>query len=316
MNIIYKYLNIFDIDYFTEPTMKISVPEHFNDPFESAISTKTDEIIKYYLKDIYMMNKYDISTYYEKTRHYIDYKISSNGIISLTRKNDDILMWSHYADNHKGMCIGLEEDFANHKAETGLLLDDPLLPIPVSYNQNRLDINKAISIDRFAHDLYRAQVLNKYEEWKYEQEERILIPIQFADSILIQKSDEVKKIKFINNIEYEHSISEWIPKILSDKLLKEVKNHNKTYYKRGENLEMSLHSTFEMYLGRFEEAIFLMNIPKQKIKEVYFGCKTPESTINKIHNQIIDPRNNLEHVKLFKFSLSPNKFELLPNKIQ
>ncbi len=291
------------------------MPEHFNDPFESAISTKVDEIIKLYLKEIYAMNKSDLSRYYKQTRKYIDYKISSNGIISLTEKNNDILMWSHYADNHKGMCIGLEEDFANHKAESGLQLDDPLLPIPVSYNQNRLDIDKGISIDRFAHDLYRAQVLNKYKEWEYEKEKRILIPIQFADRILIKESNETRIIKFINDTEYNHSISEWIPKILSDKLLTKVVSDDKTYYERGENLEMSLHSTFEIYLGNFEEATFLMKIPKPKIKEIYFGCKTPEPTIKIIKDQIKNPKNNLEHVKLFRFSLSPNKFELLPNTI-
>lgn len=28
------------------------------------------------------------------------------GVLSLTERNDSILMWSHYSDSHKGFCIG------------------------------------------------------------------------------------------------------------------------------------------------------------------------------------------------------------------
>lgn len=32
------------------------------------------------------------------------------GVISLTSKNDNLLMWAHYANSHKGMCVGLDRD--------------------------------------------------------------------------------------------------------------------------------------------------------------------------------------------------------------
>lgn len=44
----------------------------------------------------------EINKYYKKT-------IDSAGIGAFTIKCDNILMWSHYADNHKGIC--LEFDF-------------------------------------------------------------------------------------------------------------------------------------------------------------------------------------------------------------
>lgn len=31
------------------------------------------------------------------------------GIYSLTSKSDNLLMWSHYADSHKGFCVGFDK---------------------------------------------------------------------------------------------------------------------------------------------------------------------------------------------------------------
>lgn len=315
MNIVYKYLKIFDPDYFIDPTMKISLPEHFNDPFESTTGTITDDTIRLYLKEIYMMNESQMEAYYDITRRYIDYKISTNGVISLTRKNEDILMWSHYADNHKGMCIGLEDDFAIHKSDTKLHLTETLLPTPVSYNKHRIDLNKKISIDKFPDDLYRAHIFNKYEQWEYEKEHRVLIPIQLADKIKIDKSDIIRKIKFIDKKEYQHSMSEWLPTILEDKQLEELNENGKTYYKRHSDVELSLQSPLEIYLGKFEETTFLINIPRNKIKEIYFGHKTPEATIKHMYQQLKNPENKLTHVNIFKFSLSQNEFKLTPTYI-
>lgn len=32
------------------------------------------------------------------------------GVLSLTSKPDNLLMWAHYADSHKGFCVGLDRD--------------------------------------------------------------------------------------------------------------------------------------------------------------------------------------------------------------
>nr|NJM01051.1 DUF2971 domain-containing protein [Desulfobacula sp.] len=40
-------------------------------------------------------------------------KLANIGILSLTTKNNSILMWSHYAKNHSGICIGFERNKEN-----------------------------------------------------------------------------------------------------------------------------------------------------------------------------------------------------------
>lgn len=40
-------------------------------------------------------------------------KMANVGVLSLARENDNILMWSHYANNHSGLCLGFERNKKN-----------------------------------------------------------------------------------------------------------------------------------------------------------------------------------------------------------
>lgn len=295
MAILYKYLEIFDENFFKKPTMKISVPEHFNDPFESRICNDVDEIIYSQLKKTYMMDEKKTKEYHAISKSYIEGKMSRNGVISLTRENSEILMWSHYAKNHTGMCIGLESNFATHKADETMFPEEikMLMPTPVKYNKHRLNPEKEISIHKFTDDLYQATILNKYEGWEYEEEERIIIPIRHADKILIKPNNNPRRIELPKGTYLNFSISEWVPKIINDRLLIEIEEDEKLYYKKNEKDDSSLFPILAMYLGMFEETTFLMEIPTEKIKTVHFGCKTPESTISNMTAQLKDPKNNL-----------------------
>lgn len=315
MNTIYKYLDIFDDDFFKNPTMKISVPRYFNDPFESAICDEINEILSIYLKTIYPENTQKANKYYSIAKSYIDNKMSENGVISLTRNNAEILMWSHYANNHKGMCIGLEDDFATHKVNGDMFQHEIewLTPTPVEYHKNRFNPKSKIS-ENFVYDLYRALTLNKYDKWRYEEEERIVIPTHCADKIIIKKTDIPRSITLPNGQHFNFSTSAWVPKMIKENLLTEIYENGKQYYIKNKSNE-TLFSILTMCLGMFEEATFLMSIPTDKIKSVHFGCNTPESKIKHITEQLKDPANNLQHVKTYKYTLSTEKFELIPIEI-
>ncbi len=91
---------------------------------------------------------------------------------SLCTSYKNRLMWSHYADSHKGFCI--EYDFSKVKG-AGLLL-------PVYYSNNRPLFSMQIvskSRDESVAELYRQVmmgVLTKDKVWEYENEWRILVP--------------------------------------------------------------------------------------------------------------------------------------------
>lgn len=91
------------------------------------------------------------------------------GVLSLTSRPDNLLMWSHYTDDHKGFVIGFDEKhpfFADNANQ---------LPLPngvhrVRYRKRR----KRISYDAID-DL--SILFEKSVDWQYEAEYRMLMPL-------------------------------------------------------------------------------------------------------------------------------------------
>jgi hypothetical protein len=124
------------IDTLIENKLAFSSPNIFNDPFDSAFwvrnkGTKEDweehlfwlnldeETVRYVLTK--ELNKIEGNKYvYSKNIHSTskDYnKIVGRfiHILSLSQINDNILMWSHYASNHKGICLCFKAELKDEK---------------------------------------------------------------------------------------------------------------------------------------------------------------------------------------------------------
>ena len=86
------------------------------------------------------------------------------GIISLTERNDSLLMWGHYASNHTGVAIMIET-----------LTKTPnffkVAPFPVIYNAER----PVLWYPKYeARELMEVSFLRKADVWSYEKEWRII----------------------------------------------------------------------------------------------------------------------------------------------
>lgn len=119
--------------------------------------------------------KDELSQYLEDEIESIEYREIKNkvelfqqeSLVSCFSENmNSILMWSHYADNHKGFCI--EYDFSNHSLTESLH--------PVIYSDKIFDISPyIIDRNRFSNpsvNIYAA--INKSKSWSYEQEWRLV----------------------------------------------------------------------------------------------------------------------------------------------
>lgn len=82
------------------------------------------------------------------------------GVYCVSASRSDILMWSHYADSHRGVCL----EFAG---------DGPLMARAqqVSYSEVRVPIN---SYEDTQDQMVTKALLTKSGQWKYEQEWRLL----------------------------------------------------------------------------------------------------------------------------------------------
>ena len=99
-------------------------PKRFNDPFDCNLSYRQDytqeEILaKYdYLSSKFaftkeqLIEKYgsSLNDFLNKYPELNDKLVSQSGILSLSKSNKNITMWSHYANEHKGLAFELRVD--------------------------------------------------------------------------------------------------------------------------------------------------------------------------------------------------------------
>jgi hypothetical protein len=73
------------------------------------------------------------------------------------------VMWSHYADKHRGLCLGFDVP--------------PHLLLEVSYEPKRLEkhVEKGLNLESLDEELARELLTTKFQDWRYESEVRILL---------------------------------------------------------------------------------------------------------------------------------------------
>ena len=110
-------------------------------------------------------------------------------LCSLSKVNDSLLMWSHYCNNHKGVCIGLDLDKVMESVPPmfGTTYVKPLV----------LDVQYKGIIERpngycNAMGLFNYQWQTKAKEWEYEQEVRLVMPRPSAMYAALT-SDQIEK---------------------------------------------------------------------------------------------------------------------------
>ena len=106
-------------------------------------------------------------------------------ICSLSEANDDILMWSHYADGYKGVVIEVEIDTNKYHL------------CPIHY-----DGHKYISNKTYCSDSAREILTHKIDCWSYEKEKRVFSTTNFID-VKITKiiiGHKVKNPSFIRTL--------------------------------------------------------------------------------------------------------------------
>jgi hypothetical protein len=172
-----------------------SKPEKLNDPFDCAtpylidMDVDEDEWQSAY-KQFLRMTRNGISKAQAeevKTRYYPDGKLSQKfkddypnfviglidrnprtyekiGVCCLAEEPDNILMWSHYSNGHRGICIEFDTKY--------IPFNDSFKIHRVQYKKNYPVIRLASLISRTL--LNQMPLLTKSIKWKYEKEWRLL----------------------------------------------------------------------------------------------------------------------------------------------
>lgn len=198
-----------------------------------------------------------------------------NGVISLTETEDNLLMWAHYANEHKGIIIELDSE---HKF------------FNVRFSEKNRQYYGQIS-----RVLYRKQRLNKFNsfvepyfhksnEWIYEKEHRFLVSLHKADRRLIRRDDLEMLIKsgMLTGIKISN---------FSDDLVDIV--------------SCDFHGSLVMH----PKVMFMFKLPPEAIKSVIKGAKMPIENNEKLINAIA--RNPaLKKVQKLKAELDPYRYQV------
>lgn len=122
----------------------------------------------------------------------------SLGICSFAQECDSILMWSHYAQSHQGICIEYDVNcFEDH------LLNNLY---PVMYEDILFDFRKLV--DEFSKYPIRTNLLIslvKSKVWSYEKEWRIVSPLIRNQNVSICKPKSVYLGAYISEV-FENEI--------------------------------------------------------------------------------------------------------------
>ncbi len=184
-NNLYKYRSgtLLDIENLKSNQAWFSSPIEFNDPYDSALFIDAEELLAIELngllkkanieRDINSSNIYNFYKLEGKIQHLknveelqlkFDNLINSLRIHSLSEENNNMLMWSHYSNYHKGFCI--EYKFNDVLELFGYDFN------PVAYIENLLNASEYIY--RMSGTIAIRSALSKSIGWSYEKEWRII----------------------------------------------------------------------------------------------------------------------------------------------
>jgi hypothetical protein len=234
--LLYKYRS-FDSyglkEIFTKRELFFSKPSRFNDPFDcrpnftinpgADLKKITDKLGILEHRPIGLEDKELFSLLEKAYIKEMNSRIDNQAILSLSKVWDRILMWSHYSQNHTGLCLGFdfstsknhffsnswEVDYDNQNLRPEIKLDDCLKQ---GKERGNYFLNK--------------KLLSKHQDWTYENEVRC-IAMQVDKQMEGVQSFEAECIKEVilgvlvseeNELITRHWVAKYTPHVKITKL--------------------------------------------------------------------------------------------------
>lgn len=202
-NIFYKYMAINNntLKVLKNQELYFSHTSKFNDPFDSKLDltwsgsiedwnssdffieetlAETKVIMDSFIKNgifeenngLYRLLQPDegFQTIIEKKQSKMNFPSPRVCCFSTNKKS--ILMWSHYADRHKGICLCFKSKQMIDNGNVLILDSDPHTFFPVEYNKN---LPKQVNMLNWESEALLSFFKTKHLEWKYEDEYRLIL---------------------------------------------------------------------------------------------------------------------------------------------
>lgn len=275
MDVLYKYTKHIT-SFFKNPTIKLSVPSFLNDPFESDVA---DEFSSRMPAEEPWLSEIGCYEALEKL-----------GIVSFSETSRNLLMWAHYADEHRGMCIGFDPEVLNSANKYQFENESyKYYPVKVNYDNIRVDVDDLPQ--DLSHEVVATKILTtKSDDWIYEKEHRCIVPIGWSDHAYLIKENERAE--------------------------QAIKNIGGNINKTTKEITISKHRNklFE-HITHYKDVLFLKKINPRMVKSIHFGYRFSLGDIAQIVNDLQDPTHPLHHIKAYRYKPNKYRFELEPKII-
>jgi len=158
-----------DLQSLKNDTFWASNTKQLNDPYEGFISIKDYQQQLNNLKNIFSQHRTNLTLIEQSLKNIIDMKDTKLGILSLSKRYDDELLWAHYANSHKGFCIEYDLDRLLSKQNPKHRFFD------IQYSDKIPNLDFSQLLGQNDPDILIKKMLGyKSQRWEYEQELRII----------------------------------------------------------------------------------------------------------------------------------------------
>lgn len=158
--------------------MWYSAPCDFNDVFDCDLAINSKEILNGVLQMVpdkrgirvgsQMWKQLNGSVNQQIKTFQADFEglRTKMGIACLSEADNSLLMWAHYANNHRGMCV--EYELLEFNSRLGFS------PVPIIYSDERVSIHTFETLEQDIQGKFIESLTSKSADWSYEREWRII----------------------------------------------------------------------------------------------------------------------------------------------
>lgn len=149
---VYHFLSAnYGLENIIKSRLKVARLNDLNDPFEFMCVNLRDRE----MRDVFKQLVSDLS----KTK----------GALCFSRSWNNPVLWSHYGDKHKGICLGFE------------IPDEVVIPVDYEPKRLRLNIAHDLKEGEIGENVMRRILATKFEDWRYEDEVRVFVSLNESD---------------------------------------------------------------------------------------------------------------------------------------
>ena len=245
---LFKYMP-YRKEFFENFYLRCTPRSALNDPFELRPSNDYlfDKKIELFGKGYFEGAFTEDSTENDKwMRTTLEGLFKKTGIVSFTETKDNLLMWSHYADNHRGIVVAFDtsHDFLKKDGSKSRELGR------VHYRKDRMKALPQRLKDGFYMSDSTRIYFEKSDEWIYEKEHRLISDLYAVDATLCSSDYYDERLR--------HKCPGYEPEAVTDKLVSIT------------GIENKCHDASE------SEVLCMLQVPPECILSVTCGANMPE----------------------------------------